>query len=158
MPILCTKTILEMLSRRRIGEAFLKKADFHSRRTGPCEGVACGSHPGFSSFCHYHTGQTFCKYFSPLKTVRDLTTLEHYALRAARLSSVTFPATSLLLFPLQLSLPRFLLDSSRAEPQDLELLKRSIGLVYREDSEETYNYYRVKVSAERAWWVTVSLA
>ena len=69
-----------------------------------------------------------------------------YSRRVALFGRVSLSATSLLSWPLQMKIPRFLLDLSRAEPSDLELMKRSIGLVYREDSEETYNYYRVKVS------------
>ncbi|GAQ78059.1 hypothetical protein KFL_000070290 [Klebsormidium nitens] len=44
----------------------------------------------------------------------------------------------------QVSPARFLLDSRRAEPHDIVLMKRSIGLVYREDAEGD-NYYRAKV-------------
>ncbi|GAQ78060.1 hypothetical protein KFL_000070300 [Klebsormidium nitens] len=44
----------------------------------------------------------------------------------------------------QVSPARFLLDSRRAEPNDIVLMKRSIGLVYREDAEAD-NYYRARV-------------
>lgn len=44
----------------------------------------------------------------------------------------------------QVSAARFLLDSRKVEPNDIVLLKRSIGLVYREEAEGD-NYFRARV-------------